>query len=169
LASRFDELEQVARETGDERQVLAKLRELLERAGDDARLFAARMMDRLEVLLTDVMARHRIPPAGVIGHACMAPGRKSDPGRRFDWRRLARGGLSVWPEPLGADASAPDATRFAAALATFGYPEAAEGDLLGAFRDRFRPGAAGPLSAADMGIAAALARNCAVDRRDARA
>ena len=47
---------------------------------------------------TDLMARHGIAPKGVIGHSDCAPGRKIDPGPRFDWRRLARRGLSVWPD-----------------------------------------------------------------------
>jgi N-acetylmuramoyl-L-alanine amidase len=43
--------------------------------------------------------RWGIAPEGVIAHSDMAPDRKADPGPRFDWRRLALGGLSVWPEP----------------------------------------------------------------------
>ncbi|MGB3177981.1 MAG: hypothetical protein WBA90_08905 [Albidovulum sp.] len=33
----------------------------------------------------------------------MAPTRKSDPGPKFDWRRLARQGFAVWPETAGDD------------------------------------------------------------------
>ncbi|HHL21754.1 MAG TPA: N-acetylmuramoyl-L-alanine amidase, partial [Aliiroseovarius sp.] len=59
--------------------------------------FAAAQMDALEQLMRGIMQRWAIPAAGVIGHSDMAPLRKADPGRRFDWRRLALGGLSVWP------------------------------------------------------------------------
>jgi N-acetylmuramoyl-L-alanine amidase len=52
----------------------------------------------LERLLPDLLARWGISPARVIAHSDMAPERKFDPGPRFDWRRLARLGLSVWPE-----------------------------------------------------------------------
>ncbi len=124
----------------------------------------ARQMAALEGLLAAILARWRIPPERVIGHGCMAPGRKADPGRAFDWRRLARAGLSVWPE--GAAAAAPaDAARFAAAAARFGYP-AGEAAALAAFRRRFRPGAAeaAPLSGADVALIEALAARWPVAR-----
>ena len=69
----------------------------IEVANDARSPFTARSMDALEALLAGVLDRHRIPPEGVIAHSDMAPGRKSDPGGRFDWRRLALAGLSVWP------------------------------------------------------------------------
>lgn len=56
--------------------------------------FANLQMCALEVLLSEILARWAIPCAGVIGHSCMAPGRKCDPGPRFDWQRLARLGLA---------------------------------------------------------------------------
>jgi N-acetylmuramoyl-L-alanine amidase len=59
--------------------------------------FAAAQMRALERLLPAIMTRWAIPPQGVIAHSDMAPGRKSDPGPRFDWQRLARAGLAVWP------------------------------------------------------------------------
>ena len=83
----------------------------------------------------------------------MAPDRKSDPGRLFDWKRLADRGLSVWPEP-----SLPgDFLRNAAA---FGYPvEHGEAVILEAFRQRFRPDATGPIDPADHALMAGLARH----------
>jgi N-acetylmuramoyl-L-alanine amidase len=92
----------------------------------------------------------------------MAPGRKSDPGPRFDWQRLARRGLAIWPR---AEAEAePDPTRFDADLTAFGYPEAPSETRLAAFRLRFRPGHAGPLDAADAARAADLARRFPIDQ-----
>ena len=79
----------------------------------------------------------------------MAPSRKSDPGRHFDWRRLALQGLSVWPEPA---AEAP----LAASLTAFGYPDAPDDARLTAFRLRFRPWASGPEDATDRALAAGL-------------
>lgn len=112
--------------------------------------FAHRQMQALERLLAEVMGRWRIPPSRVIGHSDMAPARKSDPGARFDWRRLARAGLSVWPE-----AGRPG--DFRADLAAFGYPDAPSEVMLAAFRLRFRPHATGPLDDADRALAAGLA------------
>ncbi|MEM8597008.1 MAG: N-acetylmuramoyl-L-alanine amidase [Pseudomonadota bacterium] len=68
-------------------------------AGDPTPPFAEPLMARLEGLLAEILARHAIPPERVVGHACIAPGRKQDPGPRFDWRRLARQGLAVWLDP----------------------------------------------------------------------
>jgi N-acetylmuramoyl-L-alanine amidase len=125
--------------------------------------FSNPQMTRLELLLSNILARWSIPPAGVIGHQDFAPDRKADPGRRFDWRRLAHGGLAVWPEP---DAPArPDPDRFLADAAAFGYPVAAGlAAVLDAVRARFRPFAQGPLNPDDMALASGLARLAGVDR-----
>lgn len=115
--------------------------------------FPAPQMAALERLLAAIMARWQIVPARVIAHSDMAPGRKRDPGPRFDWRRLAQGGLSVWPR-AGGDAGAP----LLPSLRAFGYPEAAPPLLLDAFRLRFRPWARGAEDATDRALAADLAR-----------
>lgn len=126
----------------------------IELDNDGTSPFAAPLMDALEELLADILARWDIPPRGVIAHSDMAPGRKRDPGPRFDWRRLARAGLSVWPAPGG---KVPvDAGRFRHDAVAFGYPDIGEALLLQAFRLRFRPGAQGPLDATDCALAAAL-------------
>lgn len=124
--------------------------------------FAAALMDRLEGLLPGIMARWHIPPHRVIGHACMAPDRKHDPGPRFDWARLARQGLAAMtPAPVSADPA--DVATLARAA---GYPAAAPDALLAAFRARHRPAARGTGDRIDAGIMAALARRFAVDRND---
>lgn len=127
--------------------------------------FAAAQMDALEGLLARIMARWEIPPERVIGHSDMAPLRKSDPGPRFDWRRLARRGLSVWPDPAAA-ATGGDFLDDAA-QAGFHPPEGcadAEAAVLTALRLRFRPQATGALDAVDRAIMADLARRFPVDR-----
>ena len=118
--------------------------------------FPEPQMAALEALLTGIMKRWDIAPERVIAHSDMAPLRKSDPGARFDWRRLALGGLSVWPDPLMADGD------FLQDLHRFGYAclpdvENPEALLLDAFRLRFRPWATGPLDAEDRAMARALA------------
>ncbi|PWR02309.1 N-acetylmuramoyl-L-alanine amidase [Meridianimarinicoccus roseus] len=124
--------------------------------------FSAPMMDALVPLLRGIMARWSIPPLRVIGHSDMAPGRKFDPGPRFDWRRLAREGVSVWPEdtadPDGEDPGpeARLADRVDGLLREFGYASGTAQERLGAFRDRFRPGARGAASMADVQIAMRL-------------
>jgi len=130
----------------------------IELANPGDRPFAAAQMAALERLLAGILGRWAIPPERVIGHADMAPGRKADPGPRFDWRRLARAGLSVWPG-AGGDAAA----DFAAAARRFGYPQAAPDLLLAVFRARFRPWASGPETAADRAALDDLARRFPVD------
>ena len=127
--------------------------------------FAERQMRALEGVLADVTARWSIPPERVIGHADMAPARKDDPGPYFDWRRLARAGLSVWPE--GAEPGDGGMAEFLGHLRRFGYPPAPDARLLGVFRARFRPFVEGPLDPLDLGIAAQLARRFPVDRAGA--
>jgi N-acetylmuramoyl-L-alanine amidase len=136
-------------------------------SGDDP--FAEPQMAALERLLRDILQRHRLGPQAVIGHSDMAPERKTDPGPRFDWRRLAVQGLAVWPGLTGAAPSHPSHTQgeggvlpdmadFLADLRAFGYPDAAPDILLSAFRLRFRPMAKGALDATDCAMAAALRR-----------
>ncbi|KEP70255.1 N-acetylmuramoyl-L-alanine amidase [Thioclava dalianensis] len=125
----------------------------LDNLGD--RPFPEAQMAALETLLRAIMERWTIAPQSVIGHSDMAPGRKIDPGPRFDWQRLARQRLSVWPQP----GPAPDATpeTFCALAQSFGYPDLGLDLLLPAFRLRFRPRASGPLDAQDMALIADLA------------
>lgn len=120
--------------------------------------FAEPQMAALERLLAEVLGRHGLGPGSVIAHSDMAPERKGDPGARFDWRRLALQGLAVWPDPPDAPGLAPDMAGFLADLRAFGYPEAAPGALLAAFRLRFRPWGNGPLDASDCALAAGLRR-----------
>lgn len=127
----------------------------IELDNDGASPFAAPLMDALEALLPGILARWDIPPEAVIGHSCMAPGRKIDPGPRFDWQRLARAGLAVWPERR--DAAPLDPARFRADARAFGFPDVAEELLLSAVRLRFRPGATGPLDTLDCAIMAEMA------------
>ena len=131
----------------------------LDNAGPDTRFppFAQPQMGALEILLAGIMARWSIPAERVVGHACVAPGRKIDPGGKFDWRRLARRGLSVWlDDPVGAarpgteDAGPAGAARFRAAARRFGYPvDEGEGwtealhAVWNSFVLRFRPHDAG--------------------------
>lgn len=111
--------------------------------------FAESQMAALDDLLAGIMARWRIPAAGVIGHSCMAPGRKRDPGPRFDWQRLARQGLAAPPGCGAAPGTAdPAAFRRLAHAAGFTAP-ADDAALLDTVRLRYRPGARGPLSPAD--------------------
>jgi AmpD protein len=58
----------------------------IELEGTDTRPYTERQYARL-VALAAALAR-RYPIAAIVGHSDVAPGRKTDPGPAFDWRRL---------------------------------------------------------------------------------
>jgi N-acetylmuramoyl-L-alanine amidase len=62
-------------------------------------------MQAVEALCLDILRRHAIPADRVLAHSDVAPGRKRDPGEKFDWARLARKGVGLWvePVPIGGD------------------------------------------------------------------
>ena len=99
----------------------------------------------LTALARDVRERHRIPPGNVVGHSDVAPGRKMDPGELFDWRRLARAGIGLWPDPTGLSAAPATGDDAPALLAEIGYALGEPGDsatraAIAAFQRHYRPG-----------------------------
>jgi N-acetylmuramoyl-L-alanine amidase len=91
--------------------------------------FTEAQMQALEALCLDICSRHPIPPHRVLAHSDVAPGRKRDPGEKFDWARLARAGIGLWVEaaPLEGDTGLGPGDEGAAvealqrALLDFGY------------------------------------------------
>lgn len=59
--------------------------------------FPEPQMAALEALIAEIAARWSIAPENVVGHEDVAPGRKIDPGPKFDWARLVRRGLARRP------------------------------------------------------------------------
>jgi N-acetylmuramoyl-L-alanine amidase len=51
------------------------------------------------VLALDIMRRHKIDPRNVLAHSDVAPGRKVDPGEKFDWKLLHDYRVGHWVEP----------------------------------------------------------------------
>ena len=154
----------------------------IELANTGRQPYSEPQMAVLERLLATIMGRWSIPPERVSGHSDMAPTRKQDPGPRFDWRRLARQGLSVWPEvEVTDDIRDPNfwtierIEAFGATLREIGY-DVPQDELPGTiflktFCDRFVPGKAGKIGPAGYAYAAAqdLARRFPVDRDDPNA
>lgn len=126
--------------------------------------FPEPQMAALEELLAGIMLRWAIPPERIIGHSDMAPGRKIDPGARFDWYRLARAGLSIWPKP---DSKQFHYSGIVDMLRALGMTaDCDEEALLAAFRLRYRPWAAesGPADEVDMAMAADISARFPVDQ-----
>jgi len=108
------------------------------------RTFPEAQMTALEALGRELLSRHPIPPDRVVGHSDVAPLRKQDPGELFDWARLARVGIGLWPtEPAPPPKDVP---AVQAMLGTIGYRAPGSRLLddetrhvLVAFQRRFRP------------------------------
>lgn len=112
--------------------------------------FSNPQMETLEMLLQQLMQRWAIPPEAVIGHSDMAPGRKFDPGPKFDWPRLARQELAASPG-RSRHFQAPTAEAFRAAARQAGFTSNVDdATLLAAVRLRFRPWGQGALVAEDL-------------------
>jgi N-acetylmuramoyl-L-alanine amidase len=112
------------------------------------RPFPAEQMTAVERLCRDLVARYPIPAHRVVGHSDVAPDRKADPGELFDWPRLARAGIGIWPEPAidlartrGRGIGVVERAAALADLAAIGYCVTVGAETLAvtAFQRRFRP------------------------------
>ncbi len=110
------------------------------------RPFPDAQMEALIELARGILARHPIPPHRVLGHSDVAPGRKIDPGEKFDWRLLAQAGIGLWATPGAPPASPVELAKVQLDLRNFGYDVAATGEadeqtraVVCAFQRHFRP------------------------------
>jgi N-acetylmuramoyl-L-alanine amidase len=116
--------------------------------------FPPAQMQAVISLAKDIVARHRMAADGVLAHSDVAPGRKIDPGEKFNWALLAKEGLGLWVRPapvrsdesgLGPGACCGRVARVQQRLADYGYGIEATGVLdqttekvLKAFQSHFR-------------------------------
>jgi N-acetylmuramoyl-L-alanine amidase len=104
------------------------------------REFPDAQIEALLPLLADIVRRHDIPRANVVGHSDVAPERKTDPGELFPWARLARCHLCLpRPEKLDLGDPFPNDSSFYLALERFGYDVSAGRKAVEAFQRRWRP------------------------------
>jgi N-acetylmuramoyl-L-alanine amidase len=61
--------------------------------------FPREQMVAVAALARDIVERNGIAPEGVLAHSDVAPGRKIDPGEKFDWAWLAEAGVGHWITP----------------------------------------------------------------------
>lgn len=115
--------------------------------------FPDAQMRAVEALSRDIIMRHGIRPERVLAHSDIAPGRKTDPGEKFDWARMARAGIAHWvePEPVSAASEPPAAdaemiTHSQMLLRAYGYGIEVTGmsdsqsrTTVAAFQRHFRP------------------------------
>ncbi|TCM19479.1 N-acetylmuramoyl-L-alanine amidase [Novosphingobium sp. PhB165] len=103
------------------------------------RPFPEAQMDALLPLLADIMDRHDIPRANVVGHSDIAPARKEDPGEYFDWERLGQLGLALEIPAAKMNLFYDNPGAFYLALERFGYDIADGRAAVRAFQRRWRP------------------------------
>lgn len=64
----------------------------IELEGTDEGGYTESQYRKLTAVLGALLARYpRLSPDAIVGHLEVAPGRKTDPGPRFDWRRILTG------------------------------------------------------------------------------
>src|SRR5216683_3107007 len=87
-----------------------------------------------------------VNPGHVLGHSDVAPQRKTDPGEFFDWARLARAGIGLWPDFAVLPPPAGSIAELQEQLAAIGYEtprtgteDAATAQVIAAFQRHFRP------------------------------
>lgn len=116
--------------------------------------FPGAQMAAVTALSCDIIERCGIAPERVLGHSDVSPGRKWDPGEKFDWRQLHQAGIGHWvePAPLGSgvflqlgDQGDPVAA-LQGLLSVYGYNVPVTGDydeqtrvVVEAFQRHFRP------------------------------
>ena len=116
--------------------------------------FTPAQIDATIALCRDIGTRWSIPPQRILAHSDTAPQRKSDPGEKFPWDRLAQHGIGhfVTPTPLmdglhfARDAEGPPVQALQAMLNLYGYALTVTGvfdetteQVVRAFQRHFRP------------------------------
>ncbi|MBM3520339.1 MAG: N-acetylmuramoyl-L-alanine amidase [Alphaproteobacteria bacterium] len=116
--------------------------------------FPAPQMEAVARLAQDICQRHAILPRRVLAHSDVAPGRKVDPGEKFDWRWLHGRGVGAWAEAGKAEDgrtlvegdAGPEVDDFQAMLRRYGYGIDVTGSydsrtkiMVEAFQRHFRP------------------------------
>lgn len=122
----------------------------IELDNDGIEAFQPQQIQALIKLLDDLCLRWDIPRTAIIGHADLAPARKSDPSAKFPWQELSQAGFGYWfSDNLNEPPAAFDAVF---ALRTFGYDTRDLPAAVRAFHRHFRGIEADTLDAIDRQI-----------------
>ena len=58
--------------------------------------FKYKQIFTLKKLLKELIRKYKIKKYNILGHSDIAPDRKTDPGEKFPWEKLAKNNLSIW-------------------------------------------------------------------------
>ena len=103
------------------------------------RPFPDQQIDALLPLLSDIVKRHKVPRANVVGHSDIAPARKQDPGELFPWERLGKLRLALAKPKPSMRLLYDNDGAFYLALERFGYDISDGPAAVSAFQRRWRP------------------------------
>ena len=125
--------------------------------------FSVQQMQSLIRLCRDIQQRWSVAPQAVLGHSDISVGRKTDPGRRFDWEGLARFGIGVWPKKVPSLSQVSEEAYLKLA-SRIGYDVSLGlSPVLTSVRLHFAPSMNGPLTAADCAIITSLEKAFVID------
>ncbi len=114
--------------------------------------FPKAQIDLVVRLVKKIVKEHNVQPDRILGHSDIAPLRKSDPGPRFPWKRLADEGIIPWPDERAVaekrsyyETSLPNVLWFQQKLEAHGFAPPQNGELdkatramIGAFQMKYR-------------------------------
>lgn len=98
--------------------------------------FSEAQLNTLLGLLASLKKKYNIPAANFIGHADIAPARKTDPNVNFPWKRFAQNGYGLWYTDT-TNVSVPDNFDIVLALRIIGYDVKDLNAAIEAFRRHF--------------------------------
>jgi len=108
-------------------------------------------MKSLIRLLKYLIRSFKLNPKNVLGHSDIAPSRKLDPGKWFNWKKLSANGVGLFPEvstPIDCDKKI-----FLAQAERAGFnPNTNFDHILKTFRDRCRPNVTGEFDGYDCAL-----------------
>lgn len=97
--------------------------------------FTEKQMEALIPLAKEITKRWGIQPENILAHSDVAPGRKRDPGERFDWALFNKEGIGLWPtRPY----PSPPSGEITPLLARYGYEVSDPKEATIAFQRHFR-------------------------------